>query len=546
MLGRCVIDAPSAEHGADEDVIIIDPSQPVSSVMAVMDGTSNRSILYRSRSQSLDNSKNRFANRGLLYEKFRKGYSKIMSSVPWKSNDRGDSREQLQLQSLNGSPELRKIPEYPLLRYAADDETTNLSAEAITVDDENAAKSKKTTAVDPAVHSAESQHEPKKAVEFKGVMGELRRSSDAVWTMLWNLSFRDANGAGDPDSGSETDVDVLFDRHEQCRYADYELEYAGCPPLADTLSAHSCQSLLSGESLNVTAPTVSGRSMATTVPTASGYSAASGSSPAAVASAALDGGGSMATTAPAMSDDSLTTTIVHSVSHGSLATTVHILRPCTLTPTSSPPLYQEIATTFLAPAPPPPSPTMLLSSSTTTPSSTRIQPPPIQNPPSPWLPERWSLSPPLGNAANFETSTPVTGRSRKQILKIKSSLTQAQIDEINKIYTKPYLITLPPLYLAVVKRNPTIVYLLLKFGATPNYQVSTVIVIIIQVFDFFFLSRRNSFDFFLIIYLLFVNIFVAIFSFSSITLPLTLSFQILLIHTRLYFSTYFFYPIFSS
>jgi hypothetical protein len=46
------------------------------------------------------------------------------------------------------------------------------------------------------------------------------------------------------------------------------------------------------------------------------------------------------------------------------------------------------------------------------------------------------------------------------------------MNEMADMYTKQYLMTLPPLFLAVVRQNPTMIYLLLKFGGSPNVQVS--------------------------------------------------------------------------
>ncbi|XP_050438662.1 uncharacterized protein LOC126844474 isoform X2 [Adelges cooleyi] len=45
-----------------------------------------------------------------------------------------------------------------------------------------------------------------------------------------------------------------------------------------------------------------------------------------------------------------------------------------------------------------------------------------------------------------------------------------QIHDMNAMYTKSYLITLPPIYSAIVRRNSTVVYMLLKHGASPNFQ----------------------------------------------------------------------------
>jgi hypothetical protein len=39
------------------------------------------------------------------------------------------------------------------------------------------------------------------------------------------------------------------------------------------------------------------------------------------------------------------------------------------------------------------------------------------------------------------------------------------------VYTRHYLFTLPALFLAAVRGNATLVYLLLKYGAAVNFQV---------------------------------------------------------------------------
>ncbi|KAK9509218.1 hypothetical protein O3M35_006579 [Rhynocoris fuscipes] len=56
-------------------------------------------------------------------------------------------------------------------------------------------------------------------------------------------------------------------------------------------------------------------------------------------------------------------------------------------------------------------------------------------------------------------------------LKINPNLPPDKSASFSDIYTRPYLLTLPVLFLAVVRGNPSIVYLLLKYGAAVNFQV---------------------------------------------------------------------------
>lgn len=174
---------------------------------------------------------------------------------------------------------------------------------------------------------------PKKSapIELKGIMGELRRSSDVFRAILWNLSFRDtfSSSTSEPES-NELDVSTLFDRHEQHRFVDYEMENGGRLGLVDSLSSvHSIQSFSS-----VGSP------------------------------------GSLVA-------DQLTN----------------------------------------------------------------------------------------GHTYGPDTSGP------KPMFKINSNLSLDQLHDMAEVYTRRYLLTLPPLFLAVVRQNSTIVYLLLKNGASPNYQV---------------------------------------------------------------------------
>ncbi|XP_073996296.1 uncharacterized protein isoform X2 [Rhodnius prolixus] len=57
-------------------------------------------------------------------------------------------------------------------------------------------------------------------------------------------------------------------------------------------------------------------------------------------------------------------------------------------------------------------------------------------------------------------------------LKVNPNLPPDKSASFSDIYTRPYLLTLPVLFLAVVRGNPSIVYLLLKYGAAVNFQDS--------------------------------------------------------------------------
>jgi hypothetical protein len=58
-----------------------------------------------------------------------------------------------------------------------------------------------------------------------------------------------------------------------------------------------------------------------------------------------------------------------------------------------------------------------------------------------------------------------------QLLRINPNLPPDKVTEMTDVYTRHYLFTLPALFLAVVRGNATLVYLLLKYGAAVNFQV---------------------------------------------------------------------------
>lgn len=350
-------------------VVSSPPPKPMATVVAVAEHNTNRSVLMRQRSLSLDNDKPPMKSHPLL-QKFRAGCSKLVRSTP--SDVCGYEAEQPH----HGRPAIVHTTTGVTGGYTA------------------AGFGPKGVAGAP--------------LEFKGIMNELRRSSDVVRAILWNLSFRDTDSNGNvSEMGSSTDLDVdtLFDRHEQRRYADYELENGGLLPLLDSLSSlQSFQSLSS-----IGSPTV-----------------------------------------PAL------------VSGGSVSS-VSTSTDC---PATVPMVVDQAPTTACLPeqakpsqssrhSPPPPSHPLILSSPTTptsTPSSSII------------LPD--TVSQPSADTDDVITAVP------KKIFKIKSSLSLDRMNEMADIYTKQYLMTLPPLFLAVVRQNPTMIYLLLKFGGSPNVQVS--------------------------------------------------------------------------
>lgn len=378
----------------DEEVVItIGPTtsavstpspKPTAMVVAVAERNANRSVLMRQRSLSLDNDQPA-KKIGPLLQKLRAGCSKLVRSTP--ADMCGYEAEQPQ----HGRP--------------ATVHTTGVAGIACIAGGCAAAGFVPKGVAGAAGFVAAAP------AEFKGIMSELRRSSDVVRAILWNLSFRDtySNGnASDMDSSTDLDVDTLFDRHEQRRYADYELENGGRLPLLDSRSSlQSLQSLSSTGSPTVPAA-VSGGSVSS-VPIAADF-------PATVV---------VSDHAPA------------AVCQSQQAKPLQSSRP--------PP-----------PPPPPPPPYPLIVPSTT--------PPPSTPPPSIMLPD--TVSQPSDHTDDVLTAVP------KIIFKIKSSLSLDRMNEMADMYTKPYLMTLPPLFLAVVRQNPTMIYLLLKFGGSPNVQVS--------------------------------------------------------------------------
>jgi hypothetical protein len=58
-----------------------------------------------------------------------------------------------------------------------------------------------------------------------------------------------------------------------------------------------------------------------------------------------------------------------------------------------------------------------------------------------------------------------------QFLRINPNLSSDKVTGMSDVYTRQYLFTLPALFLAVVRGNATLVYLLLKYGAAVNFQV---------------------------------------------------------------------------
>lgn len=73
---------------------------------------------------------------------------------------------------------------------------------------------------------------------------------------------------------------------------------------------------------------------------------------------------------------------------------------------------------------------------------------------------------------NDDQSTPPNVVGHKKTFKIDRCLSLDQTTKIAEVYTKQYLMTLPPIFLAVARQNSTMVYLLLKSGVSPNIQVT--------------------------------------------------------------------------
>lgn len=59
------------------------------------------------------------------------------------------------------------------------------------------------------------------------------------------------------------------------------------------------------------------------------------------------------------------------------------------------------------------------------------------------------------------------------LMKINPNIAPTKVAGMKEIYNRQYLFTLPALFLAVVRGNATLVYLLLKYGASVNFQVSS-------------------------------------------------------------------------
>uniref|UniRef100_A0A2S2Q074 Uncharacterized protein n=1 Tax=Sipha flava TaxID=143950 RepID=A0A2S2Q074_9HEMI len=217
------VHVPAAREPRPNRELVIVPASPspTSAVVAIAERSANRSVILRQRSLSLDNEKPLKKSRA-LFQRLRAGCSKLIRSTPAELYVGGGSL---------GHPQ----------------------------------------AVPVTVTAVAGPEQPRKAtcaaagfmatapVELKGIMSELRRSSDVVRAILWNLSFRDTYSSGnvsDIDSSNELDVDTLFDRHEQRRYADYEMENGGRLPLLDSLSSlQSFQSLSSAGSCSAAGST---------------------------------------------------------------------------------------------------------------------------------------------------------------------------------------------------------------------------------------------------------------------------------------------------
>jgi hypothetical protein len=58
-----------------------------------------------------------------------------------------------------------------------------------------------------------------------------------------------------------------------------------------------------------------------------------------------------------------------------------------------------------------------------------------------------------------------------QLLRINPNLSPDKVTGMAEVYTRHYMFTLPALFLAVVRGNATLVYLLLKYGTSVNFQV---------------------------------------------------------------------------
>lgn len=88
---------------------------------------------------------------------------------------------------------------------------------------------------------------------------------------------------------------------------------------------------------------------------------------------------------------------------------------------------------------------------------------------------RSSLSSPDEDFENDDVlgiSSPSTVRMKEgPLLKINPGIDPDKVAGMVETYNKQYLFTLPALFLAAVRGNATLVYLLLKYGASVNFQV---------------------------------------------------------------------------
>lgn len=109
---------------------------------------------------------------------------------------------------------------------------------------------------------------------------------------------------------------------------------------------------------------------------------------------------------------------------------------------------------------------------------------------SPSRSSRSSLSSPDEDFENDEVlpvSSPSTVRMKEgPLLKINPAIEPSKVAGMVETYNKQCLFTLPALFLAVVRGNATLVYLLLKYGASVNFQVR-----IRKYFSFYFIQMSK-------------------------------------------------------
>lgn len=383
------------EEVPGEDVAMVSPKVVAAEqVVVVADRNSTRSVLMQQQSLPLDNNKPKKKKKKKfrpLLQKLRAGCSKLVRSAPFDVYGGEGRAKPAATQGAAAVPE-------------------------------------------PPKNEAGSA-----PVEFKGIMNELRRSSDVVRAILWNLSFRDANSSSnvsDVDSSTDMDVDMLFDRHEQRRYADYELENDGCLPGLDSLpSIRSLSSTASGSS-------VASEPLATDCPWARLV-------------AVPDAASNIQREQPELRQSS----------------------PPKL---SSPTAYSPSTPPFLPP---------------TAFMDTMSSPNGVED----------NNNDDDDNDTGDDEENDIDNEDNdlltiipKLIIKIRSSLSLDQMNEMAEKYTHQYLMTLPPLFLAVVRKNPTIIYLLLKYGGCPNAQVSHfdlyrfIRYLYCFVFEFYDLRRKRE------------------------------------------------------